>query len=99
MGKKLKDIEGYPKQIIVPKDSNCPITDAEMSHNQIIQKIGEFELVVDVEKIRDILFSLYPLSYGDDGECQLRPTNVLDFIDGNKISQAISKADIFKVKE
>jgi hypothetical protein len=39
------------------------------------------------EEIKRILFQLYPMSYGDDGECQLKSADL--FIDGNKIATAI----------
>jgi len=58
------------------------------------------KLTLDYYRIREVLFSLYPNSYGDDGECQLRDIGIGGFIDGNHIAQALkAKASDVIVEE
>ena len=45
---------------------------------------------IDTEEVKKMLWTLFPLSYGDDGEFQLMEENSF-IIDGNKIAKAINK--------
>lgn len=58
---------------------------AEEWHSQEREK-----WVLSVEEIKQLLFELYPMSYGDDGECQLRGKE-FPYVDGNKIATTLHK--------
>lgn len=51
MGKKLKDIEG----LLPSKRKDLPLSQADIGFNNVLSRIGDKELEIDVERVKEIL--------------------------------------------
>ena len=62
-------------------------------YNQALKEIGNMELIIDVEKMADLIYTYYRTAW-HKGEF---PSGII--VTSNSVAKAISKADIIRIKK